>query len=218
MFITLEGPDGAGKTTQINLLASIAKNENYLLTRNPGGTEFGLKLREILLNDNSVSPSAIAELMLYMSDRAQHIETVIKPALAKNQIVICDRFIDSTVVYQGYARGLNIDFIKGLNDFVCQGLKPDLTFLLDIDANIGFGRLKSKDKIEAEGLDFQKKVRAGFLELASQEPNRFEIIDTNALNELQVHEKIKNKIMTYAKTLSFQQLTRKTFPKCEQSL
>ena len=84
--------------------------------------------------------------MLYMSDRAQHIETVIKPALAKNQIVICDRFIDSTVVYQGYARGLNIDFIKGLNDFVCQGLKPDLTFLLDIDANIGFGRLKSKDK------------------------------------------------------------------------
>ncbi len=197
MFITLEGSDGAGKTTQINLLASIAKTENWLLTRNPGGTEFGLKLREILLNDNSVNPSAIAELMLYMADRAEHIETVIKPALAKKQIVICDRFIDSTVVYQGFARGLNIDFIKQLNDFACQGLKPDLTFLLDIDPNIGFGRLKSKDKIEAEGLDFQKKVRAGFLELASQEPNRFEVIDTNILNESEVHEKIKTKILSF---------------------
>jgi len=209
LFVTVEGPDGAGKTTQINLLTSFAQKEGWLLTRNPGGTNFGLKLREILLNDLTISVNPIAELLLYMADRAQHVQEVIAPAIQAGKVVICDRFIDSTASYQGYGRGLDLNFIHQLNEKAIQGYKPNLTFLLDLDPEIGLQRAKSrsdvKDKLEAEGLNFQKKVRAGFLELAASEPERFCVIDVANKTAEEVHQIMLNEIRKrLIPTLSFQ--------------
>ena len=189
-FITLEGVDGAGKTTQIELLRQIPLAQNWLFTRNPGGTSFGQKLREILLNDRTCQLHEMAELFLYMADRAQHIHEIIQPALRNGQIVICDRFIDSTLAYQGYGRGLNTELIKQLNKIATSDLKPDLTILFDINPKIGLERAKSKDKIEEEGLDFQQKIRLGFLQLVSEEPERFVIIDTEKNNIQEAHQKV----------------------------
>lgn len=198
LFVTLEGPDGAGKTTQLELLKKFGHDKDWIFTRNPGGTDFGLKLREILLNDQSVSLNPLAELFLYMSDRAQHINDVVKPALEQNKIVICDRFIDSTVVYQGYARGLDIELIHKLNKTAIQGFVPNITFLLDVDPETGLGRSEKRsggnDKIEAEGIQFQEKVRKGFLELAENNKSRFVVIDTVKNNPEQVHEIIIKEI------------------------
>ncbi len=190
VLITLEGPDGAGKTTQLNLLKKIADDKGWLLTRNPGGTNFGLKLREILLEDRSVKLHEIAELFLYMADRAQHMSEVIEPALKAGKVVICDRFIDSTVAYQGYGRGLNIQLIHDLNKTATHNIQPDLTILFDIDPEIGLSRAKSKDKMEAEGFKFQAKVRDGFLELAEQNPKRFKIVDTGSHSIEQVQAEV----------------------------
>lgn len=190
LFVTLEGPDGAGKTTQLNLLKEIAHKEGWVLTRNPGGTPFGEKLREILLNDKTVHLHQNAELLLYMADRAQHVNEVIEPAIKKGKVIICDRFIDSTVAYQGYGRGLNIELIHQLNGLATHNLKPDLTILLDIDPAQGLSRAKSNDKMEAEGERFQAKVRAGFLELAAGEPERFKVIDTGTYSAQEVHQLI----------------------------
>jgi dTMP kinase len=198
IFVTLEGPDGAGKTTQLNLLKPIAQQEGWVLTRNPGGTPFGERLRELLLNDRSVHLHQIAELLLYMADRTQHMKEVVEPALKEGKVVICDRFIDSTVAYQGFGRGLNVELINQLNGLATHNIKPDLTILLDINPEQGLGRAKSGDKIEAEGSKFQAKVRAGFLELAGAEPKRFTVIDAGNNNIQEVHqlvlEAIKNKI------------------------
>ncbi|MDJ0625189.1 MAG: dTMP kinase [Candidatus Caenarcaniphilales bacterium] len=197
IFVTLEGPDGAGKTTQLEMLKPIAEDRGWLLTRNPGGTNFGLKLREILLNDQSVRLNPLAELFLYMADRAQNIEEVVKPSLDKT-VVICDRFIDSTVAYQGYARGLNTELIHQLNEVAIQGVQPDITFLLDVDPGIGLSRSKKRsgesDKMESEGILFQDKVRKGFLKLAEQNKERFLVIDTVKYTPDKVHKIIISKI------------------------
>jgi dTMP kinase len=188
LFVTLEGPDGAGKSTQLELLKSYAVGRDWVFTRNPGGTAFGQKLRSILLDDRTVELSELSELFLYMSDRAQHVTEIVKPALAKNKVVICDRFIDSTVAYQGNGRGLNINLIKQLNEVAIAGQKPDLTFLFDVDPAVGLGRAKDHNKMEEAGIVLQSKVRDGFLQLAAEEPERFIVIDAVKNNIQEVHQ------------------------------
>jgi dTMP kinase len=182
-FITLEGPDGAGKTTQLRIVSQELKTLGcaHVITRDPGGTAAGKQIRRILLNTTNPL-STMAELLLYQADRAQNIAEIIIPALEKGLIVFCDRYIDSTIAYQGYGRGLCLDTINTLNALSTGGLKPDLTLLFDLDSQAGLSRLHpgSYDRLEREALDFHKKVREGYLTLAAEEPARFCIIDAGA--------------------------------------
>ncbi len=180
LFITFEGADGCGKTTQIELLNKYFLSKGYqtLLTREPGGKGLGEKLREILLNyDGEVS--ANCESFLFLADRAQHIDCIIKPALKEGKIVLCDRHTDSTVAYQGYGRGIDLDKINYLNKLATSGLKPDLTIIFDIDIETSMKRVgKEKDRMESAGNEFFNKVRYGYLEIAKQEPNRVKVINS----------------------------------------
>lgn len=180
LFITFEGGDGCGKTTQIELLDEYLKNKGYetLLTREPGAKGLGVKIREILLNyDEEVSPNC--ESFLFLADRAQHIDCIIKPALDESKIILCDRHTDSTVAYQGYGRGLDIDRINILNNIATSGLKPDLTIVLDVDVETSMQRVgKEKDRMESAGIEFFKRVRNGFLEIAKKEPDRVKVINS----------------------------------------
>ena len=195
LFITFEGADGCGKTTQINLLNNYLKEKNYKthITLEPGGSDIGKSLRQILLHhDGFVSPRA--EMYMYLADRAQHIDAVILKNVNDGKIVLCDRHIDSTVAYQGYARGENIEQINLLNDIATNNIKPDITFLFDVDSNIAQQRVgETKDRLEAEGLEFHKKVRFGYLELAKKYPNRIKIIDANKTID-EVFEQVKKNI------------------------
>ena len=191
IFITFEGADGCGKTTQIKLLDEYLKNRGYKtpLTREPGAKGLGEKLREILLNyDGEVSPQC--ESFLFLADRAQHIDCIIKPAIKEGKIVLCDRHTDSTVAYQGYGRGLDLDRINTLNDIATGGLKPDLTIVFDIDAQTSSQRVgKEKDRMESAGLEFFNKVRLGYLEIAKKEPERVKVIDSSDSIE-NIHKKV----------------------------
>jgi len=180
-FITFEGADGCGKTTQINLLQDFLNKKNIenILTREPGGSELGVHLRKILLHYEK-PVSNIAETFLYLADRAQHIEYKIKPALCEGKIVLCDRHTDSTLAYQGYGRCQDLEKIKYLNNIATDGIKPDLTIVYDIDTEIAQKRLQGeKDRLEAEGLEFHKKLRQGYLDIAKNEPERVKVIDAN---------------------------------------
>lgn len=187
LFISLEGIEGAGKTTLIQKMIAWfeAKGKEVLLTREPGGSELGKKLRSIILNaEEKICPAS--ELFLFLADRAEHVESCIKPALVQGKIVLCDRFIDSTVAYQGYGRGMDISGLKMLNDRAAGGLKPDLTIILDLAPEIGLARANARNKaenltikegrFEAEALDFHQKIRAGFLAL-SKEEERFFVVN-----------------------------------------
>ena len=181
IFITFEGADGCGKTTQIELIKKYLdlNNIDNVLTREPGGCDLGLELRKILLHYEK-PVSNIAELFLYLADRAQHTEFTIKPLLAEGKMVLCDRYIDSTVAYQGYARGQDIEKIIELNNLVTKNLKPDLTIVFDIDSNLAQSRLKGeKDRLEKEGLEFHKALRKGYLELAKSNPGRIKVISSD---------------------------------------
>ena len=179
LFITFEGADGCGKTTQLNLLREYLQNNNFdvLVTREPGAKGLGEKLRDILLNyDGEVSSRC--ESFLFLADRAQHIDTIVKPALKKGQIILCDRHTDSTVAYQGYGRGIDIDQINKLNNIATDGLKPDLTFVFDIDITTSMLRVgNEKDRMESAGNDFFNRVRNGYLKIAKNEPERVKVID-----------------------------------------
>ena len=179
LFITFEGTDGCGKTTQIEMLKDYFEKQGrtVLLTREPGAKGLGTKLREILLNyDGEVSP--VCESFLFLADRAQHVDTIIKPTVARGEIVLCDRHTDSTVAYQGYGRELDIEQIKMLNNIATSGLKPDLTFIFDIDIDTAQKRVgKNKDRMESAGIEFFKRVRNGYLEIAKQEPERVKVLD-----------------------------------------
>jgi dTMP kinase len=189
-FVTFEGGDGSGKTTQIRAL------ENYLtsqgkacvVTREPGGTALGVMLRRVLLQAGGALIAPSSELFLYLADRAQHVSEVIRPAVAAGKIVLCDRFTDSTLAYQGYGRGLDLALLRQFNSVADDGTRPDLTLLLDCPVDVGLGRTASRqaqspsgapkeDRFEREKLEFHERVRAGFLDLARQEPERFRIID-----------------------------------------
>lgn len=191
LFITFEGADGCGKTTQIQLLNNYlqAKGMQTILTREPGAKGLGEKLREILLNyDGIVSPNC--ESFLFLADRAQHVDCIIKPALKEGKIVLCDRHTDSTVAYQGYGRCLDIDKINLLNNIATGGLKPDLTIVFDIDIETSMKRVgKEKDRMESAGVEFFKRVRQGFLEIAKFEPDRVKVIDSNDTIE-NIHNKV----------------------------
>ena len=183
-FIVLEGIDGCGKTTQINELSKwlpksglINENATLIKTREPGGSVLGREIREMILNNNKTnSPSFITELLLYAADRAEHISKVISPALKNGNWIISDRFSGSTLAYQGYGREISIDIIKKLEDIVCQDIRPDLTFFLDISPEESILRRKNQvaDRIESEGLEFLKKVNHGFKLIALE--NNWEII------------------------------------------
>ena len=191
LFITFEGGDGCGKTTQIELLNKYLSGKGYktLLTREPGAKGLGEKLREILLNyDGEVSPNC--ESFLFLADRAQHVDCIIKPALEDGKIILCDRHTDSTVAYQGYGRGLNLDRIHQLNTIATSGLKPDLTIVLDVDVETSMKRVgKEKDRMESAGIEFFKRVRHGFIEIAKSEPNRVKVINSSDTIE-NIHKQI----------------------------
>jgi len=182
-FIVLEGIDGCGKTTQINELYKwlpksglINKNRTLIKTREPGGSILGREIRDMILNNQANSPSILTELLLYSADRAEHISKVILPAIQNGNWIISDRFSGSTLAYQGYGREISIDIIKKLENIVCQNIKPDLTIFLEISAEESIKRRKNKvpDRIEAEGLEFLKKVNHGFKLIALE--NNWEII------------------------------------------
>lgn len=191
LFITFEGGDGCGKTTQIKLLDEYLREKGYktLFTREPGSKGLGIKLREILLNyDGEVSPTC--ESFLFLADRAQHVDCIIKPALEEGVIVLCDRHTDSTVAYQGYGRGLDLEQIHNLNNIATSGLKPDLTIVLDVDVETSQNRVGSeKDRMESAGIEFFERVRKGFLEIAKQEPERVKVVDSTQTIE-EIHQQI----------------------------
>lgn len=192
-FISLEGVDGSGKSTQIQTTAAWLKEQGYevLVTREPGGTATAEKIRNLVL-DADVPLRPRTELLLYLAARAQHVAEVIKPALAAGRIVLCDRFVDSTLVYQGIVRGLDLCRIKELNEFASEELMPALTLLLDADPALLEERRRERgvtDRFEQEGLSFQKKLREGFLFLAEKEPERIKKVDA-----LQAPEQVQAEI------------------------
>ncbi|WP_456436884.1 dTMP kinase [Desulfurobacterium sp.] len=181
MFITFEGIEGSGKSTQAKLLHEWFLDAGYevVLTREPGGTPAAEELREFILSEREENFPEMAELMLYMAARSFHVQNLIKPALASGAIVISDRFSDATLAYQGYGRELPIEEIEHLNQLATGGLSPDITFLIDIPVEIGFSRIKRRkqDRIEKENFEFHEKVRKGYLEIAKRYPERIVIID-----------------------------------------
>lgn len=182
MFITLEGPEGSGKTTQAQHLADwlLARGYDVLSVREPGGTALGDAVRHILLDFSSTQMDARAELLLFCAARAQLVNDKILPHLIRGGIVVCDRFADSSLAYQGHGRGLELDILQQVLEFATYGLIPDLTLLLDVEVSTGLQRKTSgKDwnRLDAEALDFHHRVRNGYLSLAGNEPSRWEIIN-----------------------------------------
>ena len=198
LFITFEGIDGCGKTTQIELLKEELEKKGYtvLLTREPGAKGLGEKLREILLNyDGEVSSNC--ESFLFLADRAQHIDTIIKPAIDKGVIVLCDRHTDSTVAYQGYGRQLDLEQIYQLNKIATNGIIPDITFILDIDIDTSLQRIgKGRDRMENSGREFFERVRNGYIEISEKEPQRVKLLQGNS-----PIKDIQNKISDYVQGL-----------------
>ncbi len=189
MFISFEGGEGTGKTTQIRLTAAFLQSRGYpvVLTREPGSTAVGRRIRAILLDPQTRDLDPKAELLLYMADRAQHIAQVIGPALADGKLVLCDRYMDATVVYQGIARDLAPEWVEALHRQVLDGLKPELTILLDLDPAIGLARASqavadgdrsaAETRFERKALRFHQQVRQGYLDRAAAEPQRFWRVD-----------------------------------------
>lgn len=182
IFITMEGPDGAGKSTQIDMLRSYLNDRGYdvLITRDPGGNEISEAIRRIILNKDFTEMGYMTELLLYASARAQLVKENIKPALEAGKAVIADRFVDSSAVYQGIGRGLGIDTVYKVNEFALQGIMPDMTFLMDLDAETGIARKKNQaelDRMENETLEFHRKVVEGYRLLAENNQDRIVKID-----------------------------------------
>jgi dTMP kinase len=182
LFITLEGGDGSGKTTQAERLGEwlAEQGRTIVRTREPGGTEVGVEVREIVLHHRGdITPRA--EALLYAADRAHHVATVVRPALERGEVVLQDRYIDSSVAYQGAGRVLDPEAVRRLSEWATEGLRPDLTILLDLDAEAARGRLDEArtryDRLEAEASDFHDRVRSAYLVLAANEPERFLVVD-----------------------------------------
>jgi dTMP kinase len=190
MFITLEGGEGAGKSTQMVRLAEWLRTRaggEWTLTREPGGTALGRSIRSLLLDPANQGMAPETELMLYMADRAEHVHKVIAPALAAGRGVLCDRFFDATIVYQGFARGLPAERLQELHRLVLAGLRPQVTLLLDLAPEVGLARARgalaegrrseAESRFEQEALEFHRRVREGYLRLAREEPERFRVVD-----------------------------------------
>jgi dTMP kinase len=184
MFITFEGPDGCGKTTQITLLADYLPQQGYhvCLKREPGGTPIGEQVRQVLHSQANQEMAPRAELLLYSASRAQLVAEVIRPALARGEVVLCDRFYDSTFAYQGYGHGLDLDALRAITSFATGGLRPDLTVYLDVPPEVGLRR-RQKDgaaewnRLDAQSLDFHRRVYDGYRQLINAEPDRWAVFD-----------------------------------------
>jgi dTMP kinase len=190
-LITFEGGEGTGKSTQIRLAEDYLRQQGRacVVTREPGGTELGRLIRKFLLEVGENEIAAPTELFLYLADRAQHVQQIIRPALAAGHIVLCDRFTDSTLAYQGYGRGLELEWLRRLNETATGGLRPNLTVLLDCAVEAALARAAGRrdrgvdtaeDRFEREEIEFHERIRSGFLKLAAQEPERYRVIDTSA--------------------------------------
>jgi dTMP kinase len=211
-FITFEGIEGCGKTTQIRMAGAFLKAQGVpiIITEEPGGTPLGKRIREILLNRGTCSISPDTELLLFAAARSQHSQDVILPAFKQGKMVLCDRFFDATLAYQGFGRGLDISFIHRLHDFSAAGLKPALTILLDLPVEQGLGRamhriaqsegrgLDLEDRFEREDREFHRKIRAGYLALAEEEPERFRVVDASR-EAGSVHEDICEHLREFLK-------------------
>ena len=201
MFITFEGIEGSGKTSQIQGIKAHLTQQGHdvIATREPGSSDIGAQIRSILLDSRNKGLDPLAELLLYMADRAQHLNETIKPAMTAGQVILCDRYYDATLAYQGYARGLDINLITKLHHMAFSDVKPDLTLLLDLPVAVGLARAwqqiengqrtGKETRFEEEALAFHTKVRSGYLTLAAAEPQRFKIIDASASKE-QVQQEI----------------------------
>ncbi len=185
IFITFEGPDGAGKTTQVKLLERHLRQKGYdvLVTREPGGTPVGEEIRKILLNPSHKDMDAVTEMYLYAASRAQHVRRVIKPALDKGKMVLCDRFVDSSIAYQGFGRGLGMDVVEAVNRYALGGIVPDLTLFLNIrpEDALARGCIKPEkmDRLESEELEFHQRVYQGFLVLQKKYAERIKMVDAS---------------------------------------
>lgn len=182
LFISFEGGEGAGKSTLIQKIHEefLKREKSILLTRAPGGTMTGELIRHLLLHHDEKDISFRCELFLFLADRAQHVEQIILPALKEHKIVLCDRFNDSTVAYQGGARGFDPNWVRKLCHFATNNLEPDITLYLDIDPHEGLKRVqRSKDRIEKEDIAFHQKIRMAYLEIAKNEPQRFHVLDAS---------------------------------------
>lgn len=198
ILVTFEGIEGSGKTTQADKACKALelKGHKCVLTREPGGTEVSERIRPILLDAGNTEMTAICELFLYLASRSQSVSQIIKPAVGSGSIVIADRFSDSTRAYQGGGRGLDIEMIRRLNDLATDGLKPDLTILVDLDPAEGLRRSEASDRIEMEDIDFHRRVRAEFLRIAAEEPNR--VTRINGENDVEsIHQQVMAMIGQY---------------------
>lgn len=186
LFITIEGGDGSGKTTMIGRLSAYFQNHSipYLITREPGGIEIAEKIRAIILDPQHTSMDARTEALLYAAARRQHLAEKVEPALAEGLTVLCDRFVDSSLVYQGLGRGIGIEEVWNINRFAIEDRMPDLTLLLDIDPEVGMSRIMANDereynRLDMESLAFHQKVREGYLQVAARDPERVKVIDAS---------------------------------------
>lgn len=205
IFITLEGGDGSGKTTLIGRLAAFLQNHSmpYLVTREPGGIEIAEKIREIILNPAHTAMDARTEALLYAAARSQHLAEKVEPALREGLTVLCDRFVDSSLVYQGVGRGLGVEEVWRINQFATGGLKPDLTFYLDIEPEVGMARIEANgnrevNRLDMENLAFHRKVREAYLRIAEENPERIVTIDANrpiAVVERDIVRLLENRIL-----------------------
>ncbi|MFA4917859.1 MAG: dTMP kinase [Thermodesulfovibrionales bacterium] len=191
-FISFEGIEGTGKSTQAKLLQQSLLGLDYevILTEEPGGTLISLRIREILLSVDHTNMKPLTELLLYNAARAQHIEEVILPALNRGAVVITDRFTDSTFAYQGYGRGIDLDLLESIDKIATNGLRPDMTMLLDLDVETGLKRnrrINKTDRLELEDVEFHQRVRKGYHELAAKEPERIKVLDASGgIEELKI--------------------------------
>ena len=192
-FITFEGPEGGGKSTQIHRLAATLAERGYVVwtTREPGGTRVGEMIRPILLSRQQTQMTPWSEALLFTAARAQHVEEVIRPRLARGELVLCDRYTDSTIAYQGYGRGLNLDTLRRLQAQATGGLEPDLTILLNLPVETGLSRIPrtAQDRLDRETATFHERVRAGYQEMAAADPRRWREVDA-AADEDQVAQRI----------------------------
>ncbi|MFO7273448.1 MAG: dTMP kinase [Bacillota bacterium] len=181
VFISFEGVDGSGKSTQIQLLLQYLDERGvpYVFTREPGGTPIAEQIRRILLDPANREMSVITEALLFAAGRADHVSRIIRPALEAGKVVICDRFVDSSLVYQGAAGGLPIEFLVSINQMATGALRPHRTILLDVDPEVGLARLGGVDRIEGKSLEYHRLVREAYLELARSEPRRVKVVDAS---------------------------------------
>ncbi len=201
IFISLEGIEGTGKSTQARLLYEWLRDRGFdaVLTEEPGGTRIGLRIRELLLSVEHKGMTPLAELMLYNASRAQHLEEVILPSMERGAIVVTDRFTDSTIAYQGYGRGIDLNLIDSIDRIVTKNMRPALTILLDLDVEVGLNRnrgINKTDRLELEDVEFHKRVRSAYLDLAAREPERIKLMNASENIEA-IHNKIVNTVKDY---------------------